>query len=93
MKPDARRICQWFGVTPAQGSLLNALYQAAGKIVSVDELIDAASLHPFVGPRTITVQVCHIRKVIGRDGIENQWGAGYRLTEDGLEAVRKALAA
>lgn len=87
---NAERLCRRFGVTWAQSKLLLRLYEAAGGLVGFDDLLEAIA-HPASGQETLKVQVCHARKRLGRSAIENQWGRGYRLSEKGVEKLRRVI--
>lgn len=73
-----------------------ALYAAKGRAVSRLALMEASP--PLAGSREddrdskiIDVWICHARKLLGRDGIENVRGFGFRLTDAGVLAVRAIL--
>lgn len=75
--------------------LLLALYAAKGKPVSRFGLMEASP--PANGEederdtKILDVWVCHARKLVGRDGIRNVYGFGFRLTETGMARVASIL--
>lgn len=89
---DLDRVRYRLGVTPSQGKLLLALYGAFGEVVPTDDLLDLG-VGDDCGPDVLRAQLSYCRRRVGRKNIPNVWCRGYRLTEEGLEVVRKALAA
>lgn len=87
------------GVTANQAAILLAMHRSHPSPMSRDALADVTSLpHPGVmleGDerciKAIDVLVCHTRKRLGREAIENVRGLGYRLSAVGRELVRGAL--
>ena len=82
-------------VTPQAASILLALFQAGGQMVSramLDDAMPAVRRDPDFSTNVVDVMVCKARKRLGRDAIENVWGRGYRMTPDGLARVGAILA-
>lgn len=67
-------------LTPAEFSLIAALYHSENKAVSRDEIVDAVS--DGEGPlsfRAVDILVSRVRKKLGKELIETVTGTGYRL--------------
>lgn len=76
--------------------LILALYQAKGRAMSRLQLLDALpspSDKEDRNPNLIGVMVCHARAGLGREAVENVWGHGYRLSDEGVAKVRSILSA
>lgn len=85
------------GVRPAVASFLLRLYDARGKLVTHQQLVDAL---PAVWcdredrHEPITRVYCaYARKALGRDGIETVWREGYRLSATARDRIEVILAA
>lgn len=82
------------GLTPGQGCILILLYEAKGRIVSrwfLDDNMPLLKNKERQGDRAVEVQIHHLRKKLGRGAIENVWGRGFRLSEEGRRLVGEAL--
>ncbi len=89
--PAARRV--WRGeveidLTAREFSLLALLARRAGDVLSKREILEAVWDVDFDGdPNIVEVYVRHLRNKIdrpfGREAIQTQRGAGYRLAADG----------
>lgn len=74
-------------LTPAEFSLIAALYHSNNKAVTRDEIVDAVS--DGDGPlsfRAVDILVSRVRKKLGKDLIETVTGTGYRLAAHAREA-------
>lgn len=74
--------------------LIAALYDARGRTMTRPQLSDALPStlgHTERSDKIIDVWVCHARKSLGKDAIENVWGRGYRLTPIGMARVAAIL--
>lgn len=84
------------GLTPTEGRLVFALYQAAGRTLSkaaLDSCIPATLREERQDLKFVDVMVCRIRKKLGMGFIETVWGRGHRLSDAGNEVCAKALLA
>jgi len=69
-------------LTPKEFSLLKALIQAKGRVLSRDQLLDQAWGYDYYGEvRTVDVHVRRLRKKLDKaaDVIETVKGFGYRI--------------
>lgn len=71
--------------------LLSVLYAARGKPVVVWQVLERMGSHSSECGKLVAVQVCHARKVFGKDVIGNIWARGYYLTPTGMETVRALM--
>ena len=57
----------------------------SGRAVSHQALSESAMIpgSRYDGFKLAQVYACHIRRLIGSDGLETLWGHGYRLTPEG----------
>jgi DNA-binding response OmpR family regulator len=75
-------------LTPTEFRILAALFDAGGRVLSRQQLIDRVWGADFYGDlRTVDVHIRHIREKLGRSGagevVETVRGFGYRLAADG----------
>lgn len=83
-------------LTPMQGCIILLLYEARGRVLSryfLDAQLPLAKNKERVDTQAIDVQISHMRKRLGRSVIENVWGHGFRLSEEGRRIVGEALGA
>lgn len=83
-------------LTPMQGCIILLLYEARGRVLStyfIDDNLPLLKNKERESPRAIEVQIHHLRKRLGKAVIENVWGHGYRLSEEGRRIVGEALGA
>ena len=88
------RIRKVFGLTEQPAGVLLALYDAGGKPVSRAWLSDNRihrKKRDLTNDRSVDVVVCHCRKKLPPNSIDNVWGRGFALTSKGILAVRDAL--
>ncbi len=74
--------------------LVAALYAAKGRPMTIWQIMEAIpspSGNDDRDPRLAAVLVCIARKWLGHDGIRTVWGAGYALTEVGMEKVQSLI--
>lgn len=90
--PDERSKLRALGMTPAEASILAALYAAKGRVVNRFVLFDnLPNENDFRSPQIISVYVSRIRSAIGKGCIRCVWGDGYGLTPAGMEFVSAAI--
>lgn len=88
---DTSSIClafrDWFGLSPVEGAVLAALYQAAGAPM------DALQLARRTGstPGAISVHIVQIRRALEVESIDFLPRAGYAMTAAGREECRAAI--
>lgn len=83
------RLQKRFGVTPQQADLLFSLsrvYPRALTALDLDEALDRLDLERSL--KSITVQVCNIRRKAGRSAIETVSGRGYRIGAEALAQIK-----
>jgi DNA-binding response OmpR family regulator len=78
------------GVNPSMGRILLALYAAPGKFVGYSELVSAVNCDDPKA-HALKVTIHRLRQRIGPEKVERLYGRGYRLSEDGLRLVAKAI--
>lgn len=83
------------GLTPNEGRLMLALYEARPRTLSRGHLCDLLqrkdhAIEPYL--KVIDVMVCKIRRKIGADKIDTVWGAGLRISPHGAAWVLRAIA-
>ncbi len=83
--------CDRLNLMPTAGRMLDALYQAKGRPLSIQRLLDAMNSADETG-KGVGVRVCHIRKVLGFEAIATRWSRGYSLTPAGMQRVNALLA-
>ena len=79
------------GLTAQERALLGALYRHYPNPVGKYALLDMLPGNDHVEDRQVQlvgIKVCHIRKKLGKDVIENVRGAGYRLGRSQYEAMK-----
>lgn len=82
-----------FRLAKAEGVLVLALYRAKS-MLSKEQLIDRVPVVSRSGDwdtQVVAVHVCRIRKKIGKDTIQNQFGVGYWMTAVGKARIKAAL--
>lgn len=83
------------GLTPQERALLGALYRCYPRPLDKHALLDLLPGQDHVQERDaklVATKVCHLRKKLGADAIENISGIGYRLSGQRYEAMRRAEA-
>lgn len=83
------------GLTPQERALLGALYRCYPRPVDKHALLDLLPGQDHVEEREaklVATKVCHLRKKLGADAIENIPGIGYRLSRQQYDAMRRAEA-
>lgn len=83
-----------FGMPAGPTWLLSRLVAADGRIFRRDALIDhlpAADAAEDRSEKIVDVYMVRIRKVLGADAVETEWGVGWRLTPLGRLRVKLAL--
>lgn len=73
-----------YNLTPQQIRILNILNRAPGRIYSTEQIVNLLYSHlPNGGPdnaaSVVHLQIHRIRKVLGKDCIENVSNSGYRI--------------
>ena len=74
--------------------LLSALYAAAGRPMSIWQILEAVpspTNKEDRQPQLVSVWVCAARRVLGDRAIVTVWGRGYALSEAGMTAVADML--
>jgi DNA-binding response OmpR family regulator len=82
------------GLSPHQTALVQVLYRRMGRRVDSDVFDQAVAPLRAVDGRdrkTLSVVICQVRKKLGRESVENQFGNGYGLTESGRATVAEWL--
>jgi len=88
----AYRLRLKYGMTAQCADLLEALYGANGRVLSSEFLADTIpSDSRELDVDVVKVQICRVRKAIGRQAVENVRGLGYRITDLGKLMVQEAL--
>lgn len=90
---ERRAIERAFRLTPAETRLLQALYDAGGKIVprtTLDSIVLTERGY-LDGADSLKVIVCNVRGKLSRDAIATVYGQGYSLTQEGRALVASAL--
>ena len=83
------------GLTPQERALLGALYRCYPRPMDKHALLDLLPGQDHVEERDaklVATKVCHLRKKLGADAIENISGIGYRLSRQQYDAMRRAEA-
>lgn len=83
------------GLTPQERALLGALYRCYPRPLDKHALLDLLPGQDHVEERDaklVATKVCHLRKKLGADAIENIPGIGYRLSRQRYDAMRRAEA-
>jgi DNA-binding response OmpR family regulator len=88
---ELRKLRVAFGVRPSAARLIRALFNAKGRPVTRWQLLEQIPGNEDRNLKIIDVYVCHLRKVFGREGIENIWGQGYRLSGEAALRVGAIL--
>jgi len=81
------------GLTPQERALLGALFRCYPRPMDKHALLDLLPGQDHVEERDaklVATKVCHLRKKLGADAIENISGIGYRLSRQQYEAMRRA---
>lgn len=84
----ATTLRSWFGISPAAGRVLDALYEAGGETITRNDLED------FAGGGSVGVaEAIHaIKATMAPPLIETLPGSHVRITPSGLLECRQALA-
>lgn len=83
-----------FGLSRGPAWMLSRLIAADGRLFRRDALMDYLPANDPVhdrGEKLIDVYVCKIRRQLGADAVETEWGIGWRLTPLGRLRCRRAL--
>ncbi len=83
-----------FGLTEQQSWVLLSLYDANGRPVSRGWIADnriGRKKRDLAKDKNVDVLICHSRKKLPPNSIDNVWGRGFALTSKGILAVREAL--
>lgn len=83
-----------FQLSPGPAWLLSRLVAADGRLFRRDALLDNLPTFDRAqerGEKLIDVYVCKLRRAIGPDAIETEWGIGWRLTPIGRLRCKRAL--
>lgn len=88
-----RDIAKAWGLTAGQARVVQALYDAGGRVVpraTLDHycLTEAGAEN---GADSLKAHVCRIRAKLGRDAIETTYGGGYSMTDAGRTLVATSL--
>lgn len=89
----AIELAPWMdGLTPPQIALMTALVGAYPRILSRDDIEERVLPKRDHGavrdPKIVDVQVCNIRKVLGKPAVENVFGVGFRCGAEFHRIVR-----
>lgn len=79
-------------VTPTCARLIQALYQAKGRPLSVPRLLEAMRSHDETG-KGACVRIYQARQALGPDAILTSVGQGYSLSSVGAERLRALFSA
>ncbi len=79
---------EWFGLGPAAGRLIAALYEADGAVVRLNDLATARG--QTVNGTNLSLK--KVRAAMEPDAIRAQRLAGYWMSEEGFADCRRALA-
>ena len=83
------------GLTPNESSILRVLYQANGRVLSKEFLVEArchvSADDPSDVRKAVAVLIHRLRKKLGADVIGTSHGSGYYLTSAGRSKVEQAL--
>ena len=80
-------------LTPQRVEILMMLYRARGRTVAHDFIhrnMAQCGFHTTRDdtlPDLVKVQVCHLRRALGKDAIETVWGHGYALSPEMVAAI------
>ncbi len=81
-----------FSVGPGIAKLIQALYQAKGRVLDEGRLMDAIGSNGESG-KVVQTYVCRARKALGAfDTIQTVRNMGFRLTETGKEQLDQIAA-
>src|SRR5258706_10542940 len=83
LQPGKRRLLkdgETIALRPRAFDLMVALVDAAGHLLTKDELLDRVWPKTVVEEAALHVQVCALRKVLGADAITTVSGRGYQFT-------------
>ena len=81
-----------YGLQPQEIKVFQALVSATPRALSKGVLFDSVwGIDSDVGIKIVDVRIHYIRSKVGARAVETVWGLGYRITEDGLGAYKKAL--
>ncbi|MDB5448078.1 MAG: hypothetical protein JWQ97_3395 [Phenylobacterium sp.] len=78
---------EWFAVTPSASRILDALYEASGRVVA-HQVLRAVSQQTRNG---VELSIKFLRAAMDPGAIANEMGEGYRLTLAGLKDCDRAL--
>jgi hypothetical protein len=78
----------WLAVKPAAGRALAVLYEAAGELVPIEDMLRSTGQTR----NGLYLSTRDLRQTMDRGAIKNEHGVGYRLTEVGMAECRRALA-
>lgn len=80
-------------LTGKEGDMLAYLYSRGGMTASKEQILFAVYQQSPETPeiKIVDVFICKIRAKIGADLILTEWGRGYRLSAEGLAAVKAVL--
>lgn len=96
---ESALIARGLNLTPQEAALVVLMYRNKRRFADNHSFAEAL---PWADERAehhernynlVSVMVSNIRKKTGRDFIENQWGAGYRLSDAAYETVGELLKA
>lgn len=82
-----------WNLTRQRVEILMILYRARGRTVTHDFIhrnMAQCGFHTTRDdtlPELVKVQVCHLRRALGRDAIETVWGHGYALSPEMVAAI------